>query len=105
MITLTSCESFTYKDQIVKGVVTFKDSTEAYDKFTYHYGWSTWKGRFCWHWGNEHHSATYTTKVKVENTEIEIGQTKSKVNDTIQVIKTLVFDHNKKLVDTRYSEK
>lgn len=55
--------------------------------------------------GNEHHSATYTTKVKVENTEIEIGQTKSKVNDTIQVIKTLVFDHNKKLVDTRYSEK
>ena len=102
---LTSCQNFIYKDSIVNGVITYKDSTKAYDKFGYHYGWSAWKGKFCWHWGNKHHSAKYTTKIKVENTEIVIGQTNHKVQDTIQVIKTLVLDEKKKIVDTRYSIK
>lgn len=62
-------------------------------------------GKFCWHWGNKHHAAQYTTKVEVENSEIEIGKTNHKVGDTIQVIKTLVFDEKKKIVDTRYSIK
>jgi hypothetical protein len=105
MITITSCERYTYKDQIFKGVVTSKDSTEAYSKYEYHYGWSAWRGKFCWHWGNKHHSATYTTKVNVDGYEIEIGKNNYKVNDTIQVVKTLVFDPNKNLVDTRYSQK
>jgi len=26
---LTSCQNFTYKDSIVKGVITYKDSTEV----------------------------------------------------------------------------
>jgi hypothetical protein len=102
---LTSCQNFTYKDTIVKGVITYKDSTAAYDKYEYHYGWSAWKGSFCWHWGNKHHAAQYTTKIKVERTEIVIGQTNYNVGDTIQVIKTLVIDDKKKVVDTRYSEK
>jgi hypothetical protein len=102
---LTSCQNFTYKDSIVKGVVTYKDSTEAYSKYEYHYGYSAWKGKFCWHWGNKHHSAHYITKVEVENSEIEIGKTNYKVGDTIQVVKEIVIDQNKKIVDTRYSKK
>lgn len=105
IITLTSCERYTYKDSIIKGVVTYKDSTEAYNKYEYHYGYSAWKGKFCWHWGNKHHSAHYTTKVEVENSEIEIGKTNYKVGDTMQVIKELVLDKNKKIVDTRYFQK
>jgi hypothetical protein len=104
-LSLTSCQKFTYKDSIVKGVITYKDSTEAYDKYEYHYGWSAWKGSFCWHWGNKHHAAQYTTKFVVEADTITIGQTNHKVGDTIQVIKTLVIDEEKKVVDTRYSEK
>ncbi len=102
---LTSCQRATYKDSTVNGVITYKDSTEAYDKYEYQYGYSAWRGKFCWHWGNKHHAAQYTTKVEVENSEIEIGKTNHKVGDTIQVIKTLVFDEKKKIVDTRYSIK
>lgn len=101
---LTSCKSFTYKDKMVNGVITYKDSTEAYDKYEYHYGWSAWKGKLCWHWGNKHHDAEYTTKFIVEADTITIGQTNHKVGDTIQVVKTFVFQ-DKKLVDTRYSQK
>ena len=104
-LSLTSCQNFTYKDSIVKGVITYKDSTEAYSKYEYHYGYSAWSGKFCWHWGNKHHAAQYTTKFLVEKDTITIGQTNHKVGDTIQVIKTLVLDDKKKLVDTRYSQK
>ena len=104
IIILTACERYTYKEELVKGVITSKDSTEAYSKYEYHYGWSSWRGKFCWHWDNKHHSATYTTKVNVEGYEIEIGKTKYKLNDTIKVVKTLVFNPDKKLVDTRYTQ-
>ena len=33
-----------------------------------------------------------------------ISKTKYKVNDTIKVVKTLVFNPDKKLVDTRYTQ-
>ena len=105
LLLLTSCQRATYKDSTVNGVITYKDSTKAYDKFGYHYGWSAWKGKFCWHWGNKHHAAQYTTKFLVETDTITIGQTNHNVGDTIQVIKTLVLDENKKIVDTRYSIK
>lgn len=105
LLSLASCQNYTYKNSTVKGVITYKDSIKAYSKFEYHYGWSAWKGKFCWHWGNNHHSAKYTTKFNVDKTTITIGQTNHKVNDTIQVIKTLVLDENKKIVDTRYSLK
>lgn len=105
LLSLNACQNFTYKDTPVKGVITYKDSTKAYDKYEYHYGYSAWKGSFCWHWGNNHHSAHYITKVEVENSEIEIGKTNYKVGDTIQVVKEIVIDQNKKIVDTRYSTK
>ena len=105
LLSLTACQNFTYKDTEVKGVITYKDSVEAYDKYEYHYGYSAWKGGFCWHWGNKHHAAQYTTEFVVEKDTITIGQTNHKVGDTIQVIKTSVFDDKKKLVDTRYSAK
>lgn len=50
LLSLTACQNFTYKDTPVKGVITYKDSTKAYDKYEYHYGYSAWKGSFCWHW-------------------------------------------------------
>jgi hypothetical protein len=102
---LTSCERSTYKHSNVKGVITSKDSTESYSKYEYHYGYSAWRGKFCWHWGNKHHAAQYTTKFVVEADTITIGQTNYKVHDTIQVIKTLVINEEKKVVDTRYSIK
>ena len=102
---LTSCQNFTYKDSTINGVITYKDSTEAYDKYEYQYGYSAWRGKFCWHWGNKHHSAKYTTEFVVEKDTITIGQTNYKVGDTIKVIKTLVINEEKKVVDTRYSIK
>jgi hypothetical protein len=104
LLTLTACQNFTYKDSIVEGVITYKDSTEAYDKFEYYYGYSMMKGSYCWHWGNKHHAAEYTTKFFVDTDTITIGQSNYNVGDTIQVIKTSVFDEKKKLVDTRYSQ-
>jgi hypothetical protein len=102
---LTSCQRATYKESTVNGVITYKDSTEAYSKYEYQYGYSAWRGKFCWHWGNKHHSAQYTTKFIVEADTITIGQTNYKVGDTIKVIKTLVINEEKKVVDTRYSIK
>lgn len=102
---ITSCQRATYKDSTINGVITYKDSTEAYSKYEYHYGYSAWRGKFCLHWGNKHHSAQHTTKICVEADTITIGQTNHKVGDTIQVIKTLVIDENKKIIDTRYSTK
>lgn len=105
LLSLTACQNFTYKDTPVKGVITYKDSIEAYDKYEYHYGYSAWKGSFCWHWGSNHHAAQYTSKFVVEKDTITIGQTNHKVGDTIQVIKTLVINEKKKVIDTRYSIK
>jgi hypothetical protein len=105
LLSLNACQNFTYKDTPVKGVITYKDSTKAYDKYEYHYGYSAWKGSFCWHWGNKHHAAQYTTEILVEADTITIGQTNHKVGDTIKVIKTLVINEEKKVVDTRYSTK
>lgn len=101
-LTLTSCESYTYIKTNVKGVVTSKDTIPEHTKFEYHYGYSLMSGKFCWHWGNNHHDTEYVTNIRVENTDITQGKTNKNIGDSIDLIKTKVIEKDK-LLDIRYS--
>lgn len=107
LLSLTSCEKIDYKKSNTIGVVVEKDSIPAQDKYEYYYGYSMMDGKFCWHWGMNHHDSEYSTTINVDTTSCTIGHRNNyKIGDTIQMVRTLVIrDKDKKILDIRYSEK
>lgn len=102
-----SCEKYHQVETPVKGVVISRNYTEAYDKYEYHYGYSVWKGKFCYHYGNNHHDAEYSTEIAVDMTIQEYGSRsvyeQTAEGDTIAMIRTTsIRDKDNVIIDIDY---
>ena len=102
-----SCDRYHEKVSNVNGYIAEKDFKEAYSKFEYHYGWSMMKGEFCWHWGNNNHSAKYSTTIVVEKRKINLTSKQTfdsyQVNDSVKMTRHIrIRDKDSTVIDTTY---
>lgn len=101
-----SCERYSTSFSDVNGYIKSKDSVPAYSKFEYHYVWSMLKGKFCWYWGNNHHSAKYSTSISVEGKQIDFESKEIfyyKTNDSIKMLKKVnIRDKDSTVINTTY---
>lgn len=104
---LLSCEKTYEVSKNVTGIVTSKEYEAPKYVMEYHYGYSFIDGKYCYHFGSNHHSERFTTTVVIKD-NISISNSshtyhKYDKGDTITMIETLRFrEKDKKLLDTYY---
>lgn len=102
-----SCEKSYEVSKKVSGVITLKRHEDAKNVMEYHYGYSFIDGKYCYHFGSNHHPEKFTTIATVKNTNSITNSSeiymRYEEGDTISMIETLRFrEKDKKLLDTYY---
>lgn len=53
------CTNQTTEKKVDILIVKSKHFKKSENKYEYHYGYSFMSGKYCWHWGMNHHPAEY----------------------------------------------